>query len=331
MVVPKYRLTPPTSMTAVRSNWRPAVTLKSACSTTFAHGPGHPAGGAYESGKGEKPMKSWFVKSGTTLECSGVASRAGLDRHVGNAVREAWEKERLFPQGVVNNLRPFFNEAGLHFFKHRKRVLHVSSIKPVRHPEKQPFSDGITAILKTVEGQPRIKRPQLAAKILGEGHELPEAAPKKEALAADLHYLLHIGHVIEFADGSFDLPLSPKGETPPPQQQPKSGGGKPPNAVPETAAVPGTTEVPEESLVDPNEGSEVHEEALPEAAPPAEEEPVPGEEEGEAEPSEGAAHLPESSAEPEAVVSEAAAEAEPTPVAVAAPVAASPEEPLPPA
>ena len=230
-----------------------------------------------------------LVKSGLTLECSGPASRAGLDRHISNSVREAWEKERLFPQGLVNNLRSYFTEAGLHFFKHRKRILHVSSIKPVRHPEGQVFSDGITAILKTVEAQPHIKRPQLAAKILGAGHDAPEAAPRKETLAADLHYLLHIGYVIEFSDGSFDLPLSAKGETTPPPQEKRK-----PSPAPRVPAVPGASEVVIEESVAAVESPSAPEAAatLSEEPPPADEEPVPGEEEGEAEPSEAAAHLP---------------------------------------
>jgi hypothetical protein len=270
-----------------------------------------------------------LIKTGLTLECSGPASRHGLDRHVSNAVREAWEKERLFPQGVVNNLRPFFNEAGLHFFKHRKRVLHVSATKPVRHPENQPFSDGITTLLKTVEAQPRIKRPQLALKILGEGHELPDAAPRKEALAADLHYLIRIGHVIEFADGSFDLPLSPKGETPPPQQ-PKAGPKTPssPFAGAATSAPGSPVSIGAAEALGSDFVAPAHVEAIPEEAPAPEEDPVAGLEENEADPVETAAHesflveeilpidevAPVEAAQPEPVL------AEPTPPAEEPPV-----------
>ncbi len=233
-----------------------------------------------------------LVKTGVTLECSGAASRAGLDRHITNAVRDAWEKERVFPQGLVNALRPYFSEAGLHFFKHRKRVLHVSSIKPVRHPEKQVFSDGITSILKTVEEQPRIKRPQLAKKILGEGHDAPEAAPRKEQLAADLHYLLHIGHVIEFSDGALDLPLSAKGETPlPPRPERK------PARNPALPAVPGAPEFAVETNGNVESPEQTDAETLLEEPPPADETPIPGEEEGEADPAEGAAHTPMSISE----------------------------------
>src|SRR5258706_15187063 len=53
-------------MLAVRSNWRPAVTEKSAASTTFAHGAEQPAGGANVNSLGEKSANVTLVNSGTT-------------------------------------------------------------------------------------------------------------------------------------------------------------------------------------------------------------------------------------------------------------------------
>lgn len=153
-----------------------------------------------------------LVKTGPTLETSGEASRASADRQIVNALRETWEKERGFPANLVNSLRPALVESGLHFFKHRKRILYISSIRPQRHAGGQIFSEGIAAILGVIEASPRITRPPLAAKLLGDHHDTPETASKKAALAADLHYLIHAGHVIEFHDGTLDLPLSPKAE-----------------------------------------------------------------------------------------------------------------------
>ncbi|MEA3207563.1 MAG: hypothetical protein QOE70_620 [Chthoniobacter sp.] len=207
-----------------------------------------------------------LVKSGVSLECDGPASRAALDRHVNAAVREAWERERVFPQGLVNALRSYFSDVGLHFFKHRKRVLHVCAVKPVRHPEGQPFSDGITALLKAIEAQPRIKRPGLAAKILGAGHEAPEAAPRKAQLAADLHYLVHIGYVIEFADGSFDLPLSHKAEAAP--RSSATPAGAPPDSAEEVDVAAERAEAIAES-VPPPASPAAPESTSAEQAPPA--------------------------------------------------------------
>lgn len=201
-----------------------------------------------------------LITSGVTLECSGAASRAGVDRHVSNAVRAAWEDEMPFPQQIVNHLRPYFNEAGLHFFKHRKRMLFVCAHKPLRHALGVVLSDGISAILSTIESTPRCKRPDLAKKLLGEQHDSPELAQRKSALASDLHYLILAGHVIEFADGALELPLPPK---PPEQKAPGKAadrGGK--NEPAETA------DDTEEEITEP----ESLDEEVPEidSAPPAE-------------------------------------------------------------
>src|SRR4051812_24314165 len=53
-------------MLAVRSNWRPAVTEKSAVSTTLAHGPLQPGGGAKLNSFGEKSANATSANSGTT-------------------------------------------------------------------------------------------------------------------------------------------------------------------------------------------------------------------------------------------------------------------------
>ena len=209
-----------------------------------------------------------LVKSAQTLECSGPAARAGGDRHVGAAVREAWERESRFPQQIVNGLRPYLTEAGLHFFKHRKRVLFVSATKPQRHPAGQVFSDDITAILRTVEASPRVKRPQLAAKILGEAHESPEASIRKEQLASALHYLTHAGHVIEFSDGALELPLSPLDK--PPQQPTAKSSGKAnaPVAVPEAeeSEVEAEAELAAEAEAAPEVEAQAETEVAPESA-----------------------------------------------------------------
>src|SRR5689334_20912454 len=65
-VVPKYRLAPPSQMLAVRSNCRPAVTEKSAASTTFAHGAAQPAGGVKLNSLGVKSANVSPANSGTT-------------------------------------------------------------------------------------------------------------------------------------------------------------------------------------------------------------------------------------------------------------------------
>ncbi len=160
-----------------------------------------------------------LIKSGLVLQCSGKAVREMYERGLTSAAREAFDKELAYPSGIVNGLRHFLNEEGLHVFKHRKRVLYVSSVRPKRADSSKGFAEGPATLLTLIGESPRIAKRDLAIKVLGsldapvdaEGNtvESPELTARKTQLAADLHYLVHAGHVLEFADGKLDLPLSP--------------------------------------------------------------------------------------------------------------------------
>jgi hypothetical protein len=188
-----------------------------------------------------------LIKSAVSLETSGEASRACTDRGILTGLRASWEQERGFPGSLVHHLRPRFTDVGLHFFKHRKRIIYISPIRPQRHSPTQLFSEGIASILSIVEVQPKITRPQLAVKLLGEQYDTPEFLPKKAGLASDLHYLIHAGHVIEFHDGTLDLPLSPRAENEA-LEKPKPSSNKPAKAALVSAVEELTGELAEESL-----------------------------------------------------------------------------------
>ena len=153
-------------------------------------------------------------KTAVTLSCSGRSSRELPERGLVNAARDAFERELAYPAGMVHGLRSFFDAQGLQVFKHKKRVLYVSAIRPKR-AVVGGFAEGPATLLRVVEATPRITKRDLAIKFLGvadaEQLESPEFAARKNQLAADLYYLIHAGHVIEFADGRLDLPLSPQG------------------------------------------------------------------------------------------------------------------------
>ena len=153
-----------------------------------------------------------LVKSGNSLEVGGAIAGSLLDKSIGYTVRDAVERERDVPVQMVNALRPYFNEAGLQLFKWKRKILYASAIRPQRHPEGQAFSDGISAILTAVGEHPGMKRPHLAARLLSAlpadaTEEAQQAhAAKVTALASDLHYLVQLGHVVEFQNGCLELP-----------------------------------------------------------------------------------------------------------------------------
>jgi hypothetical protein len=111
-----------------------------------------------------------------------------------------------------------FRENGLHIFRHRRGMLFVTSVYPRALPQDQEMSKQVRAILETIAAQPRIGRKELADKLIidlaGE-----DAEKAKLALASDLKWLIDGGRVIEFNDGSLDLP---RVKTPKPKEKEES-------------------------------------------------------------------------------------------------------------
>jgi hypothetical protein len=111
----------------------------------------------------------------------------------------------------VNQIRPHFTEQGLHIWKHRKRILFVSTVRPVRFgPEARNISEHVAGILNVIEASPKCTRADISNHLLKPHEAEPEFQKLKGVLASDLHWLIASGHVIEFHDGTLDLPLMPK-------------------------------------------------------------------------------------------------------------------------
>jgi hypothetical protein len=174
----------------------------------------------------------------TTLD--GVSSRKLADRVLGRVIEDRWSMETRSPSQMMQELASRLREAELHIFRHRRGMLFVSPIRPrpFKH-EEAGVSPHVTAILEIVGANPRINRKDLAEKIIvdltGE-----EAEARKLALAADLKWLVSAGYVIEFNDGSLDLP---RVKTKPAEaaELSKSATAAAPPAGSEPLAVPATT------------------------------------------------------------------------------------------
>jgi len=151
-------------------------------------------------------------------ELSGNTARHLPDRGIIAAIRKARDRENRFPAQIAGALRHGLNQAGLHVFKHKKRILYISTVRPqLFDPNQASVSSNLAAILSAIKSYPKISRKQLAEKVLAKligAKSTDEASPEyqhaKTALATDLIWLAKAGHVIEFADGTLDLPLPPK-------------------------------------------------------------------------------------------------------------------------
>ena len=148
-----------------------------------------------------------LLHSRSELTLDGVVSRRLPDHSLGRVIEDAWAREVRSPSKMMQELIDALRQGALHVFRHRKAMLFVSPIRarPFKH-DSASVSPSVAAIMATLGDNPGIHRNHLLEKLpLAVAGELAEAEKKKLALAADLHWLISEGHVIEFNDGSLDL------------------------------------------------------------------------------------------------------------------------------
>jgi hypothetical protein len=148
-----------------------------------------------------------LVRSASELTIDGVMSRRLPDRALGGAIEEAWSSETRSPSKMMQELSARLRQGGLNIFRHRRGMLFVSPIRARAFGhESAGVSASINAILEKVTSTPGINRKQLAEQLAPAGAEAPDLERARLTLASDLHWLVSEGYVIEFNDGSLDLP-----------------------------------------------------------------------------------------------------------------------------
>ncbi len=147
-----------------------------------------------------------IVKPVSEIVIDGPASRHLHDRVLNKVIENEWNRETKSPSPMMQELASGFREVSLHVFRHRKGMLFVSPVfpRPFRH-EEAGVSPQVRSILEAIGAQPRIGRKELADKMIADASG-EDAEKAKLALASDLLWLINAGHVIEFNDGSLDLP-----------------------------------------------------------------------------------------------------------------------------
>jgi hypothetical protein len=136
----------------------------------------------------------------------GTSSRSLPDRILNRAIEHAWVRETRSPSNVMQELASRFRQNGLHIFRHRRGMLFVSPIRVRAFVHEQAgVSPLVNAILEAVSATAGINRKQLFETLSGNGAS-EDAEPRRLALASDLRWLINEGYVLEFNDGSLDLP-----------------------------------------------------------------------------------------------------------------------------
>jgi hypothetical protein len=207
--------------------------------------------------------KEAIIKPAETMLVDGARSRNLRSHDLQRLIRVEWERQRHFPLQLATSLSKQFASHGLQFFKVNKTVVHVSVARPqFLDLETTPVSENIKRIVDFINLKPGCSRrklmealapaPPAATPVASpEGQaqttppQQPEPTPEQTALIADLHWLIHQGHVLEFANGRLEAAKKPAPRPPKPETKPagvKAGDqtpGQQTESADETAAVEG--------------------------------------------------------------------------------------------
>jgi hypothetical protein len=160
-----------------------------------------------------------IIKSVETHAVSGVLSRNLRSRGLQQLIRSEWESQRHFPLQLASTLSQQFAHHGLQFFKVNKTVTHVAVARPqFLDLDATPVSENIKRIVSFINEHPKCARRKLietlapsptTIEVKPEEKKSIEPTPEQTAIIADLHWLAHQGHIIEFADGKLETAKKP--------------------------------------------------------------------------------------------------------------------------
>jgi hypothetical protein len=216
--------------------------------------------------------KDSIIKPVESHTVAGVASRSLRSGGLQRLVRSEWEHQKYFPLVIATKLSQQFAGHGLQFFKVNKTVTHVSVARPLfLEIETTPVSENIKRIVDFINTHPKGTRRQLIETLaptpkqavieipapVAEGEapakpKAPEATPEQTAIIVDLHWLVHQGHVLEFADGKLETAKKPLPRPPKPEKKPAEAKVAAEKPAAENEAAPATETAPQtEVAVEP--------------------------------------------------------------------------------
>lgn len=195
-----------------------------------------------------------IIKAVETMTISGKSARNLRCQGLARLYRIAVEDQRRFPLQLATVLSQQFAQHGLQFFKVNKTVTHVWVARPkYLDLETTPVSDGVRKIVEFIDNNKKCTRKELVESLaptpattapapVAAGAPPAETKPaeptaEQTAIVSDLHWLIHQGHVIEFATTG----LLETAKKPAPKPEPKKKEAKAPaetsSAQPAEAAV----------------------------------------------------------------------------------------------
>lgn len=179
-----------------------------------------------------------LIKQVESYTLTGAAARRLKCKGLRRLFHRTYEHQRRFPLQIATALSQRFAAAGLQFFKVNRTITHVAVARPrYLDLDTTPVSESVRRIVQFINEHPKCTRRELIEALAptpprpipispDTGQQThseppkvepaPEHTPEQLAVIADLHWLVHQGHAIEFADGRLDTAKKP---TPKPSRQ----------------------------------------------------------------------------------------------------------------
>jgi hypothetical protein len=180
--------------------------------------------------------------------------------------RQKWEQLRRFPLPLLHTLGQLLASRGVHIFKAHENITYASVARPKYLDRTEaPIAAGPAAILDYLEASTRVPRHEQWKALLALRPVPAEGAEDQReiSLAADLLWLLHQGHVIDFAKRNLEAARKPK----PPAPKPTKKQTAP--VAPKTSAAVAEPDAPVEKAAEvPALPPEVVEPAVAASEPP---------------------------------------------------------------
>jgi len=184
--------------------------------------------------------KDNIIKPVESHTLGGAAARSLRSPDLVRLVRSVSEDQRRFPLQIATILSQQFATHGLQFFKVNKTITHVSVARPhYLDLALIPVSEGVKRIVDFINANPKCTRRKLVEALapspaaatqlpIADGQPAPQTentvpTSEQNSVSADLHWLIHQGHVIEFANGTLETAKKPvpRPAKPEPKSAPK--------------------------------------------------------------------------------------------------------------
>ena len=174
-----------------------------------------------------------IVAAGDHIVVPGPAAANDSNSAVVQMVRTALDDLIRFPLPLAHVLGQDLTSRGLQIFKAHENITYISVARP-KYLDRTatPVSEALSAILEYLESNPKVARAdQLKAIVaLSPLQEAGAEAKLEASIAADISWLVHQGHVIDYAKRGLEVARKP---SPAPRQAERKGkhSNRPPEHV----------------------------------------------------------------------------------------------------